>query len=120
MHLALAIRGSDRDVRRFLDEIQAKYVNYHNDGVTNIVWRPYVLGELIFPESALQTVLATLEPVNWKRDIPGQTALRKLLKMDKVPSHDGKTPGLPVWKYNFEVKLIGVKTDRFVDGKEKI
>ena len=120
MHLACAIRGDSWHVQRFLNEIQSKYVNYGNEGVCNIVWRPYLLGEFIFPESSLQNVLNTFEPMNWKREKIGFEILRKGLGMEKVPKADGKTLPLPVWNHNFEMKLIGIKKDKFVDGKEKI
>jgi hypothetical protein len=93
----------------------------------NIVYRPIQLGELVFPESALQQVLATLKPMintttdfNLKNKNFALELLRKKLKLEKVPEHDGKTLGFPVWNYNLEINPIGIKKDLIFDGFEHL
>lgn len=123
MHLDIISRGSKRDVDRFIDEIQAKYVPIKFQGkmaACNIVYRPIQLGELIFPEPMLQTVLQTLKPMSWERKGLHFEALRHLLKLEKVPKLDEKIKPLPIWNHNVELRLLGIKKDKYANGYEQL
>lgn len=123
MHIGIISRGSQRDVNRFFEELQSKYVPIDIKGekmMTNIVYRPLQLGEIIFPESSLQQVLATLKPLNWERKSIYFEMLKKAMGLKKIPEYDGKTLGLPVWNKNIELVLLGFKEDKKKDGFEQL
>ena len=117
MHLGIISRGSKRDIDRFIEELQAKYVPIKVKGLDmscNIVYRPIQLGEIIFPEPLLNQVLKTLEPMNWKRKGLHFEFLRRMLKLEKVPKIiDDKTKPFPIWAKNFELNLLGIKRDKY-------
>ena len=123
MHLGIISRGRKRDVDRFIEEIQAKYVPIKVKGKDmrcSIVYRPIQLGELIFPETSLQNVLATLEPMNWRRKSFALEQLRKALGYERTPELDGKTLPYPVWDKNIELNLLGIKRDRIDPDQENL
>jgi len=123
MQILIATRGSKRDVDRFIEEMQSKYLPIKVKGknmVCNVVYRPIQLGELVFPKERLQTILNTLEPMNWKRKFNPFNWIRKMIKFKKVPEADGKTLPLPVWNKNIELNIIGLKEDKFLDGHEQL
>jgi hypothetical protein len=123
MHLDIISRGSQRDVCRFIDELQGKYLPIKIKDkmmACNVVYRPIQLGEIIFPEPCLNQILKTLEPMNWKRKGLPFNLLRKMLKLQKVPEIEGNPLPMPIYNQNIELNLLGIKKDNYKDGFEQL
>ena len=125
MQLSIGLRGNLWDVQRVISEIQAKYVlmdfeekdeNGKMQKVkhpVNIVFRPFIIGELVFPETALQTILATIHGKSANYDNFVFNQARKYLGFEKVPDYDGVALPFPIWDKNVEIVPIGIKKDEF-------
>ncbi len=123
MHLYVLSRGIKHDVDRVINELSAKYMPMKLEGkdvLVQVAVRPIQLWEIVFPEEQLQSMLNTLEPMNWKRTSAKLTALRMALNAQKVPKADMKTPSLPIYRGNVELNLLGMKKDKYQDGMERL
>jgi hypothetical protein len=125
MHLYAVTRGIKHDVDRLITELQGKYIPYEfkkgEIGALQLSIRPIQLWEICFPEAELQKVLNTLKDTGTSRISNTQRFfIRKMLKADAVPKIDENIPGMPVYKSNVEIALIGIKKDVYIDGVEMI
>jgi len=120
MQLVIATRGVKHDVERFITMLQGIWLPYQNQGQQQVLQfgvRPVQLWELAFPEQHLQTIMRTL----WDESMPEYSstkfklplaALRKILKLKKVPELDVKHPvKLPIYKMNVGIHPVGIHED---------
>lgn len=149
MHLYISPRGIMHDTNRFLNDLQAQYLNYfpkgkmletfratagispHDAYAVQLAVRPMGLFyELVFPKESLMEVLQTLWPdegypnsQNWKIDAI-KWAMCKALGAKKLPRDMWPPNGSPrrlIYKQNVGIDLIGYKEDGVdADGNEML
>lgn len=121
MHINILTRGIKHDVERFITDLQGKYMPMMIKGEPHVVAlavRPIQLWELVFPEEHYSTIARTIDTDCKRIDPKVAWALRKGMKLQKMPKIDEKAFPFPVYKNNIEVVPLGVKKDVFRDGHE--
>jgi len=126
-------RGIKHAVERFVNDMCAQYFKYTDirkgkkkKWFVQLAMRPIQLWEVVFPEDALQEVMATMFTNEFKRYHGFKhkmlaTGLRKMLGAKKVPKRDKKALHRPVFLKGVEVLPIGIKTDvKNPDGAETL
>ena len=130
MHLYLLTRGIKHEIDRFVNDMQAQYFPFKHQGKDTFVqlaMRPIQLWEIVFPEPELHNVLKTIFPEGLQHDDGlfrklQLTALRKMLKAEKMPKKiDEKALGRMMYNNSFIAKYpVGIKKDNYKDGSEEL
>lgn len=143
MHLDFITVGPNFEVERTMNELSAKYLPFKFMGVdenkkfkegteqnyaAQIIVREIRFWEAIFPEEHKDLVLSTVLGKSPLPDLFGDAqkkyekylwALRKALKLDKIPDYNADFV-MPLHKGGTHFVGIGVKSDRRKEGKEML
>ena len=125
-------RGIKPEVDRFVNDMLAQYLPFKipkgkrkGEYIVQLAMRPIQLWEVVFPEDQLQTVLRTVfkvSPDERKELKMPMAAMRKVLKLDKIPPIDEKVRGRFVYTDNIGLYPVGIRNDKYdpKDGKENL
>lgn len=127
MHFVFGATGIKQDLDLFEKFLQTQvmpmpYIDHNDKDKEKTILiqsqlRPIKFYDFVFPRDSLQHVLNGIQP---EREIKSRnavlpnayiTALRKALKLKKIPKQDPNAGRLPILKQNVRVVGIGVRDD---------